>query len=165
MHSLGEKYMSDEESDAEDPQTLIKRTPIWRSEKLGQLLQKLDERYACSREKKDNSKPLKVRKVGTPSERSSPPNAPRWAVEMTDHSLDSSSPNSSMLTSVSTSSDIPQYIPTTSSTPTTSGALTTRSTPPSTPVSPIQDDTSSPIGSDSDPEFDTWISEVTGVRA
>lgn len=159
MQSLGEKYMSDEESDTEDPQALIKRSPTWRSEKLGLLLQKLDERYARSREKKDNSKPLKVRKVGPSSQRSSPANAPHWAVEMTGHSLDSS-PNSSLLSSPSTPSDIP--LPSTSSTPTTSGTLTSRSLPLSTPVSPIQDDT---IGSDSDPEFDTWISGVTGVRA
>ena len=80
------RYISDEESDTKDPQTLIKRSPIWRSEKLSQLLQKLDERHARSREK-DNSKFLRVRKVGTSSKRSSPPNAPHWAVEMTGHAL------------------------------------------------------------------------------
>ena len=159
--------MSDEESDTEDSQVLIKRSPVWRSEKLSQLIQKLDERYTRSREKKDNSKPLKVRKLGASSERSSPPNAPRWAVETTNHSLDSSSSHSSLPSSPSASSDIAQeFSPTTSSTPSTSRTSTTRSTPPSTPVSPIQDtDMSTPIESDSDQELDTWILGVTGVRA
>ena len=34
MQALGEKFMSDEETDTEDRNTLVKRTPKWRSEKL-----------------------------------------------------------------------------------------------------------------------------------
>ena len=72
--------MSDEETDTEDNNSLIKRTLKWRSEKLNELLNKLDERYLKSREKKDSVRPMKTRKIGSPSDRSPPGSAPDWAV-------------------------------------------------------------------------------------
>ena len=79
MQTLNEKFMSYEETDAED-KSLIQRTPNWRSEKLNQLIKKLDERYFKSREKRENVRPMKTRKIGRPSDRSPPGNAPDWAV-------------------------------------------------------------------------------------
>lgn len=78
MQALNEKFMSDEETDSEDSNSLRKRTPRWRSERLNKLIQKIDKRYTISREK-ENSKPLKIRKTGTPSERLMPACAPHWA--------------------------------------------------------------------------------------
>ena len=46
MQSLNEKFMSDEETDAEDDKTFLRRTPSWRSEKLNLLITKLDKRYS-----------------------------------------------------------------------------------------------------------------------
>ena len=105
MQALGEKFiMSDEETDIEDKQSFVKRSLKWRSEKLNDLLKKLDDRYARSREKKDNVRPMKTRKVGNPSDRSPPANAPIWALAATgstninapdgSESSDSSRPNS-----------------------------------------------------------------------
>lgn len=62
MQALNEKYMSDEETDTEDNNALLKRSPTWRSEKLNKLIQKLDQRYMDKRRKKENSKPMKIRK-------------------------------------------------------------------------------------------------------
>jgi hypothetical protein len=80
MQVLNEKFMSDEETDTEDRSTLVKRTPKWRSEKLNELLCKLDDRYIKSREKKDSIRPMKPRKTGSPSDRSPPKSAPDWAL-------------------------------------------------------------------------------------
>ena len=80
MQSLGEKYMTDEETDSDDDTTLVKRSLPWRSTKCERFLKKLDDRYVESREKKNNSKPLKPRKVGPDSERLPPQNAITWAV-------------------------------------------------------------------------------------
>ena len=158
MQTLNEKYMSDEETDTEDPQALVRRSPSWRSEKLNKLIQKLDERYIRSRENKDNSKPMKVRKVGSSSTRSLPPNAPRWAVDtagVDDTSLNRS-PSSSSLNSSSLKTTPNDFSPSVSSTPLT--------TPPrqGTDKSPLLS-ASFPTESDSDGELDTWIMQVTGV--
>ena len=72
------KSLSDEETDSEDSNSLQKRTPRWRSKKLNKLIQKIDKRYTISREK-ENSKPLKIRNTGTPSERLMPACASHWA--------------------------------------------------------------------------------------
>ena len=155
--------MSDEESDIEDSQVLIEQSPIWQSEKLSQLIQKLGECYTCSREK-DNSKRLKLHKVDDSSDRSPPPSATRWAVDTTDHLLYSSPSYSSLLSLPSTSNDIAQeFSPTTISTPTASNTPTTRSTPPLSPI--LDTDMSSAVESESDQELDTWILGVTGVQA
>ena len=69
MQALSEKFMSDEETDDENNSSLIKRSLTWRSEKLNKLIVKLDERYFHSRERKENSKPMKNRRKGNPSER------------------------------------------------------------------------------------------------
>ena len=80
MQSLSEKYMTDEETDSDDDTTLVKRSLPWRSTKCEQFLKTLDDRYVESREKKNNSKPLKPRKIGPNSERSVPKNAVNWAI-------------------------------------------------------------------------------------
>ena len=85
MQALSEKFMSDEETDEEDCNSFVKRALTWRSEKLNELIKKLDHRYMSSREKKDRSKPLKVRKLGLPSERLPPLCAPKWAINATDN--------------------------------------------------------------------------------
>ena len=78
MQALSEKFMSDEETDTENQDSLVKRTPIWRSEDVNKLLKKLDLRY--SRNKKC-SRPSKPRQIGPPSTRSKPSSAPRWAMQ------------------------------------------------------------------------------------
>ena len=45
MQKLNEKYMSDEETDDEDRNTLIRRSPGWRSAALNKLIAKLDCKY------------------------------------------------------------------------------------------------------------------------
>lgn len=77
MKKLSEKYMSDEETDGEDDNTLIRKSPGWRSTALNKLIAKLDRKYS---RKKDSSKPAKKRIDGTLSNRTPPTNAPRWAV-------------------------------------------------------------------------------------
>ena len=56
MQSLGEKYMTDEETDSDDDTTLVKRSLPWRSAKCEQFLKTLDDRYMESREKKKKFK-------------------------------------------------------------------------------------------------------------
>ena len=77
MKKLGEKYMSDEETDNEDNSVLIKRSLPWRSSALNKLIFKLDNAYLKI---KDNSKPSKKRVDGSWSNRAPPVNAPVWAV-------------------------------------------------------------------------------------
>ena len=79
MQALSEKFMSDEETDDENNSSLIKRSLTWRSEKLNKLIVKLDERYFHSRERKENSKPMKNRRKGNPSERLPLANSQIWA--------------------------------------------------------------------------------------
>ena len=52
--ALNEKFMSDEETDSEDGNTFLRRSPTWRSDKLNRLIQKLDRCYVDSRKKKPN---------------------------------------------------------------------------------------------------------------
>ena len=77
MKKLGEKFMSDEETDNEDNSVLIKRSLPWRSSALNKLILKLDNAYL---KKKDNSKPSKKRVDGSWSNRAPPVKAPAWAV-------------------------------------------------------------------------------------
>ena len=56
MQSLNEKFMSDEETDAEDDKSFIKRSPTWQCEKLNTLIHKLDKRHF---KKRNTSKPSK----------------------------------------------------------------------------------------------------------
>ena len=92
VQKLNEKYMSDEETDVEDNSLLLKHSPTWRSERLNTLIQKLDFRYMEARKKKENSKPLKARKDGSPSKRGKPPNPPKWAVKELDISDEDANP-------------------------------------------------------------------------
>ena len=117
---------------------------------IGKLLSKLDERYALARERKDNSKPLKLRKAGPFSQRLPPANAPQWAISTGD-SVDSSGPASSASETVDDLSDDPA-----------------RS---SEDLSFVDDSQASgapsptpPVDENGDPEMDAWISDVTGVH-
>jgi len=80
MSLLGEKFMSDEETDPEDGSVLNKRTPSWRSPKLTKMVAKLDKRYSKN---KDDMRPLKPRRNGDHSIRSIPKNAPSLAISST----------------------------------------------------------------------------------
>ena len=82
MNALNEKFMSDEETDSEDSNMLVRRTVTWRSEKLNLLIKKLDERHLQLRQKQENSKPMKSRKTGTPSDRLAPASVHdyHWAI-------------------------------------------------------------------------------------
>ena len=62
---------TDEDTDTEDSERFIKHIPEWRSEKLNELIKKLDERCTHSREK-GGSKPTKARKLGLPLKRPVP---------------------------------------------------------------------------------------------
>ena len=42
---LNEKVMSDEETDSDEANSFVKRSPPWRSHKLDRLFKALDERY------------------------------------------------------------------------------------------------------------------------
>ena len=77
MKKLGEKFMSDKETDNEDNSVLIKRSLPWRSSALNKLILKLDNAYL---KKKDNLKPSKKRVDGSWSNRAPPVKAPAWAV-------------------------------------------------------------------------------------
>ena len=143
MQALNEKFMSDEESDAEDKSAFVRRSLKWRSEKLNELLKKLDERYLKSREKKDNSRPMKNRKLGSPSDRSPPANAPDWAITTDNNGLEA------------VETEVLSGICSTSHSPLGSGQSTSNS--------PLG---SAEITSDcEDSETDDWIYQVTGVRA
>ena len=175
MQALSEKFMSDEETDEEDCNSFVKRALTWRSEKLNELIKKLDHRYMSSREKKDRSKPLKVRKLSLPSERLPPLCAPKWAINATDNidmnapvSLDLSSQienseslsDSSVSPALSITSDSPR-LSITSNSPTVSinsdsPSLSITSNSPDPNISDFSD-------IDSDPELDSWISSITGV--
>ena len=89
--------MSDEESDSDD--SLVKRPLTWRSENLNKLISKLDKRFSSAREKKDNAKPMKVRKIGAPSTRLPPSISPNWAVQIADSELTSTSGTPSSVSS------------------------------------------------------------------
>ena len=158
IKGLNEKFMSDEETDSEDSETFIKRTPKWRSNKLNKLIEKLDERYVRSREKIYNSKPSKARKIGLPSERPVPVSAPKWAT--TAEPTSSNSPASS----VDHDRD-PSLDP--SDTPSGSNAASDCASPEhaslnSPAISPHSLDESD---LEEDPEFDSWLAEATGVQA
>ena len=148
--------MLDEETDSEDSETFIKRTPKWRSNKLNKLIEKLDERYVRSREKKDNSKPCKARKIGQPSERPIPVSAPKWAttIELT--------PSNSPVPSSGSSSD-----PTDTSTPSGSNVASECASPEHTSLNqspPLSPQSSVESDVEEDPEFDSWLAEATGVH-
>ncbi len=64
--------MSDEETDDDEPNTFIKRSPSWRSDKLSALFHTLDQCYACSQ-------PEGTEKVGAVIDRSQPRGLPLWA--------------------------------------------------------------------------------------
>lgn len=117
MQALNEKYMTDEETDSddEDRTTLVKCSLPWRSAKCDRFLRTLDDRYAESREKKNNSKPLKPRKVGPDSERSPPQNAVAWAVLRSNgHSQSQNRQNVSPTTSITSFANPGRTTPNTS---------------------------------------------------
>lgn len=69
--------MSEEESDDENDHTLKRRRPSWRSDKLNQLIDVLDERINGSNSKRHTKRP---RVEGPLIEGSTPPTAQPWMV-------------------------------------------------------------------------------------
>ena len=67
--------MSDEETDSEEANSFVKRSPPWRSHKLDRLFKALDERYDL----KNQTSLKRNRKTGMPSERPIPNGLPGWA--------------------------------------------------------------------------------------
>ena len=47
--------MSDEETDTEDNNALLKQSPTWRCVKLNKLIQKLEQRYTDMRKDENSS--------------------------------------------------------------------------------------------------------------
>ena len=95
MQQLGEKAMTDEETDSDDSNVLVKRTLPWRSKKLSKLMNALDNR----KDSKSEAVPKKVRKTGSPSKRKQPKQLPKWASTDTDSSHTSSSSPQSRISS------------------------------------------------------------------
>lgn len=153
IKGLNVKFMSDEETDSEDSETFAKRTPKW-SNKLNKFIEKLDGRYVHSRERKDNSKPCKARKIGQPSERPIPVSAPKLAttIELTPWSFPSPSSGSS-----SDPTDTPSGSNATSECASPEYTSLNQS-PPLSPQSSVESDL------EEDPEFDSWLAEATGVQ-
>ena len=102
LSKLSEKYMSDEETDAEND-GFIRRSPKWRNGHLSKLFMKLDEKYSKS-SKTDKTRPMKPRRQGLCSERMPPLNAPQWALSK--ESAGSTSSNAE----IETESDEPQSV-------------------------------------------------------
>ena len=142
IQSLNEKLMSDEETDTEDSKSFIKRSPLWRCEKLNALIKKLDKRHL---KKKNNSKPSKERRVGPESGRPAPSNAPSWAiVTSTTVTHTESGHDDDMHMPLSTSLDIDDSIGITASS---------------------SKNASDSSDSESDPEFENWIQQATTSSA
>ena len=76
MKEINEKVMSDEETDPDEPNVFIKRSPLWRSQKLNSLVAVLDKQYGA----KHGTFVKKTRKIGQPSERVPPRGLPKWAI-------------------------------------------------------------------------------------
>ena len=76
LKMIDDKFMSDEETDAESSTLIIRRLP-WRSENLTKLLSHIDNRMAS---KKGIKPMMKVRRYGQDSERRPPSKHPSWAV-------------------------------------------------------------------------------------
>ena len=84
--------MSDEETDSDEANSFVKRSPPWRSHKLDLLFKALDERYDL----KNQTSLKRNRKTGMPSERPIPNGLPGWAKNTpSDESSDSLSRSSS----------------------------------------------------------------------
>ena len=78
---LNEKAMSDEESDPDEPNSLIRRSPPWRSEKLNGLFSSLDEQYEA---KHGGHSTKRKRRIGPSTERIQPQGLPTWALLSTE---------------------------------------------------------------------------------
>lgn len=87
--SLSAVYMSDEETDDDEGGFIIHK-PDWRSTIVVKLIDKLDQRYEKTRQSKEHSRPREQRRIGTPSIRPPPRNAPSWATNL---SSEESSPS------------------------------------------------------------------------
>ena len=78
MQKISEKMMTDEETDSEDEHSvLMKRHLPWRNKMLNKLIKTLDSR----RNEESDSAPKKQRKIGPPSERRPPKDAPKWVLQ------------------------------------------------------------------------------------
>ena len=167
MQSLSEKYMTDEETDSDDDTTLP-----WRSTKCERFLKTLDDRYVESREKKNNSKPLKPRKVGPNSERSPPQNVVSWAIQEgvrlndqsqrqngeNQQSMSPTTPNTSFTNPGPSGASTPfSSAPSLVSTPPNSAAGSAASLSPSDSPVQLNDDI------DDDSDLEGWIRNVAGM--
>lgn len=191
LRKLGEKLMSDEETDSEDPNTLIKRSPPWRSEKLNLLFHVLDARYD-SKKSSHSSLTKRNRKTGQVSGRPQPQGLPSWATSETNHGSASNTPTTPTSTdfpSTPTSNpSIPALTPpSTSTTPTNRVSswqpgenlpvhTPVRDRPPltnrlsfshadyCTPPSSVYTPTSLSSDEDDDNGMENWIQTITGIR-
>lgn len=80
--------MSDEETDTENEGFIIHRVE-WRSRPINRLIAKLDECYNSSRAQISKCKTKSARRLGPPSLRTSPRDAPHWAVTKSTNSATS----------------------------------------------------------------------------
>lgn len=101
---LNEKAMSDEESDPDEQNSLIRRPPPWRNEKLNALFASLDQQY----EAKHSPSTKRKRKIGPPTERIQPRGLPVWALS-TAHTPESRSAPTPTNTAMSSSNTTPTH--------------------------------------------------------
>lgn len=135
---INAQYMSDEETDDESDGGFVIHKLEWRSRLLNQLVSRLDDRYEKSREESTIKRKIRApRRTGSPSFRTAPRNAPRWALlNSSSDSPTSSAPHTpdheipaynisppSLHTSTPTSSTSPN-LPLLTTTPLSSGVLT-----------------------------------------
>ena len=172
MQSLSEKYMTDEETDSDDDTTLVKRSLPWRSTKCERFLKTLDDRYVESREKKNNSKPLKPRKVGPNSECSPPQNVVSWAIQegvrLNDQSRRQNGENQQSMSPTTPNTSFTNPSPSGASTP-FSSAPSLVSTPPNSAagsaasLSPSDSPVQLNNNIDDDSDLEGWIRNVAGM--
>ena len=73
------EMQSDDECGVPKPKVLVVKKLTWRSRELNELMAKLDKKIARKRSQKGQSMLIK-RKVGPPSTRMAPMDAPKWAI-------------------------------------------------------------------------------------
>ena len=71
------EYMSSEES-GDDDFIVVHRLP-WRSDYVGKMFSKIDG-YIISKKSSQAKRQMKLRRLGTPSTRPQPRDAPDWAI-------------------------------------------------------------------------------------
>ena len=71
----------DEGSDDEGRKLFIVRELVWRNEKVTQVFKQLDRYYETNMQKKRGRDQTMKRKIGNPSQREAPSNAPKFALK------------------------------------------------------------------------------------